>query len=134
MTDPLPVVPVPFAGHVANVSGRSIEIAVSPPGPPRRIDGYSVGVVPVDTGPGPHDGEMHPDGDEFLHVISGAMEVLVDDGDEESIGSVTTVLLQRGDACVVPRGLWHRVVALEPGLLLHVTPGPNGPARIRGER
>jgi hypothetical protein len=31
----------------------------------------------------------------------------------------------------VPKGLWHRVEALEPGRLLHATPGPGGDYRPR---
>jgi quercetin dioxygenase-like cupin family protein len=94
---------VHFDAHVAHVGrDRSIAIAPAPPGPPQRIDGYSLGAVTVPKGPGPHGGEVHPDGDE------------------------TTVVLRAGDACVVPREVWHRLVAVEPSMLVHVTPGPNG--------
>ena len=34
-------------------------------GPPPRIDGYVIG-TPVMSRPAPHNGEMHPDGDEVL--------------------------------------------------------------------
>lgn len=119
--------PISFEGKVANISrGRAISIVAAPEGPPRRIDGYSVGAVPVPEGPGPHAGEVHPDGDELLYVVSGTMEVTLDDGDEHRVGEETTILLRAGEACVVPRGVWHRVEALEPSRLVHVTPGPNG--------
>ena len=91
--------------------------------PPQRIDGYTVG-APMITGDAPHDGEMHPDGDEILFLISGALSVRLElpDGDE-------TIELVAGDAVVVPRGVWHKVTMREPGQLLHITPGPAGEAR-----
>ena len=118
---------VHFEGNVAHLrSDGSIRIASAPPGPPQRIDGYSIGVVPNIDGPGPHRGEMHPDGDEFLYVVSGTMELILDDGDQQRVGVETTVLLRSGDAYVVPRGVWHRLESVEPSYLVHVTPGPNG--------
>jgi mannose-6-phosphate isomerase-like protein (cupin superfamily) len=96
---------------------------------PGRVDGYTIGVVTVPEGPGPHLGEMHPDGDEFLHVVSGSMQLIVDDGDADAVGSETVVVLRAGDACVVPKGVWHRLIATETSQLIHATPGPNGPAR-----
>ena len=126
----LPANSVTFAGKVARLwPDNTMGIEVAPPGPPRRIDGYTIGAVTVDEGPGPHRGEMHPDGDEFLHVVSGSMNLILDDGEVENIGRETVVVLRAGEACVVPRGVWHRLVAHEPSYLVHVTPGPNGPAR-----
>ncbi len=34
-----------------------------------------------------------------------------------------------GQACVIPKGEWHKINVLEPGQLLHLTPGPNGDHR-----
>ena len=82
-----------------------------PPGPPKRIDGYTVGVIPNLEGPSPHRGEVHPD------------------GDEQTIGAETIVALRDGDAFVVPRGVWHQVRVIEPAYFVHVTPGPNGSGR-----
>lgn len=124
--------PVRFAGHVANLSRDwSMTITSAPPGPPRRIDGYTIGAIPNIFGPGPHGGEVHPDGDELLYVVSGTVEVILDDGDERGAGIETKVLLRSGDAYVVPRGIWHRLEAIEPTYLVHVTPGPNGGHRPR---
>ncbi len=106
-------------------------ITPAPPGPPRRIDGYSIGVIPNIDEPGPHGGEVHPDGDEFLYVVSGTMELILDDGDEKAVGIQTKVFLRSGDAYVVPRGVWHRLEPVEPSYLVHVTPGPNGGHRPR---
>ena len=79
---------VHFEGSVANI-GRdwSMTIASAPPGPPRRIDGYTIGAIPHIEGPGPHGGEVHPDGDEFLYVVSGTMELVLDDGDERAVAA-----------------------------------------------
>jgi mannose-6-phosphate isomerase-like protein (cupin superfamily) len=126
------VSPVPFAGNVAHVARDwSIAIAAAPPGPPRRIDGYTIGAVAVAPGPGPHAGEVHPDGDELLYAVSGTMVLVCDDGDEHRVGVETTVVLRAGDVCVVPRGVWHRLEAREPSFLVHVTPGPSGGYRPR---
>ena len=88
----------PFAGRVAQITRSGVAAIVPcPPGPPKRIDGYTVGVIPNLDGPAPHRGEVHPDGDELLYLVSGAIEVVLDDGDEHSIGAETTVVLGEGD-------------------------------------
>jgi mannose-6-phosphate isomerase-like protein (cupin superfamily) len=96
------------------------------PGPPQRIDGYTIG-APVLTADAPHDGEVHPDGDELLFLVSGAVRVRLElpEGDR-------TIELGPGDALVVPRGIWHKVTLREPGRLVHITPGPNGDHRPLG--
>jgi mannose-6-phosphate isomerase-like protein (cupin superfamily) len=120
----------PLMGKVAQIArGGVATIVPCPPGPPQRIDGYTVGVIPNLEGPPPHRGEVHPDGDELLYLVSGVVEVVLDDGDEHSIGAETTVILRTGDALVVPRGVWHQVRVIEPAYFVHVTPGPNGNAR-----
>jgi len=93
------------------------------PGPPARIDGFSVG-APVLTRPAPHAGEMHPDGDELLFLISGHVSVLLEEQDAQRV-----LELRPGQAVVVPRGVWHRVLPNEPSQLLHITPGPGGEHR-----
>lgn len=124
--------PVHLAGSVADIARDwSMTIRSVAPGPPRRIDGYTIGAIPNVDGPGPHGGEVHPDGDELLYVVSGTMELILDDGDEEAPGVETTVVLRAGDAYIVPRGVWHRLETVEPSYLIHVTPGPNGGARPR---
>jgi len=124
--------PVRFEGNVADIARDwSMSIRSAPPGPPRRIDGYTIGAIPLIDGPGPHGGEVHPNGDEFLYVVNGAMELTLDDGDERAVGVETTVLLRSGDAYVVPRGIWHRLESVEPSYLIHVTPGPDGGHRPR---
>jgi mannose-6-phosphate isomerase-like protein (cupin superfamily) len=105
---------------------RRARLVAQPGGPPRRIDGLTIG-APELVGDPPHDGEVHPDGDELLYLISGAVSVRLElpDGDR-------TVDLGAGDALVVPQGIWHCITTREPGRLIHVTPGPNGDARPLG--
>jgi mannose-6-phosphate isomerase-like protein (cupin superfamily) len=107
-------------------STRTARIVEQEPGrPPRRIDGLTIG-APMLTGDPPHDGEVHPDGDELLYLVSGAISVRL-----ELANGDRTVELAAGDAVVVPKGIWHRITLREPGTLLHVTPGPHGEARHR---
>ena len=91
---------------------------------PVRVDGYTVGVVPLMDRPPPHRGELHPDGDEFLYLVSGRVEVVLDDGDLGRVGAETRHEIAPGGAFIVPRGVWHRLEVLEPAHLVHVTPGP----------
>lgn len=92
------------------------------PGPPERIDGMTVGILTLKRD-APHDGEMHPDGDEILHVISGRIRVSCDSATGEDL------LLGPGDTCIILKGEWHKVTLLEETKLLHITPGPNGEHR-----
>ena len=116
-----------FEGKVANITRNgAITMVPAPPGPPQRIDGYTIGPIPHLDGAPPHRGEVHPDGDEFLYVVSGMIELILDDGDEGAVGTETKVVLRAGDAYVVPRGTWHQLETVEPTYLVHVTPGPNG--------
>jgi mannose-6-phosphate isomerase-like protein (cupin superfamily) len=104
---------------------RTARLVDQPGGPPRRIDGLTIG-APYLTGDAPHDGEMHPDGDELLFLVDGAVRVRL-----ELPEGTRTVELGAGEAIVIPRGVWHLVTLVEPGRLVHITPGPNGEARLR---
>lgn len=77
---------------------RARIVEQEPRRPPKRIDGFTVG-APMLTGDAPHDGEMHPDGDEVLHLVSGRVRVELELPDGER-----TVELGPGDGLVVPRG------------------------------
>ena len=103
-------------------SDRSISTRIRNPGPPERIDGMTVGIQMV-TGDAPHDGEMHPDGDEILYVASGRMR-LTGDSDPRA-----PLELGPCDACIVRKGEWHRLSVVEPALLVQITPGPRGEHR-----
>lgn len=62
--------------------------------------------------------EMHPEGDEFVYLLSGAVDLLLDQGDE-----IATVALEGSGAVVVPRGVWHTAKVRQPSRMLHVTRG-----------
>jgi mannose-6-phosphate isomerase-like protein (cupin superfamily) len=102
------------------------DLSVSPrarkPGPPERIDGMTIGIQMI-TEDAPHGGEVHPDGDEILYVISGKFRLTGDSAPEAPLD------LGPGDACIVRKGEWHRVRVIEPGQLVNVTPGPRGDHR-----
>ena len=77
----------------------------------------------------PSECEMHPQGDEVLCLLKGALDVVL----EEPAGD-RAVPLASGQVFVVPRGVWHRLVLRDPADLLFITP-PHGtqlrPARGR---
>ncbi len=100
----------------------SITAAERQPGPPQRINGMTVGIITME-GDAPHGGEMHPDGDELLYVISGALDISNDSSPD------SLLRLGPGQACIVPKGEWHKVHVLEKTQLLHITPGPDGDHR-----
>jgi mannose-6-phosphate isomerase-like protein (cupin superfamily) len=62
--------------------------------------------------------EMHPHGEEVLVLLEGKLTMVFEEG-----GAERKVELDQGRACVVPRGVWHRVIVQEPGKLLGLTYG-----------
>jgi mannose-6-phosphate isomerase-like protein (cupin superfamily) len=96
------------------------------PDPPVPVDGATIGIATMSEN-SPHGGEMHPDGDEILYLISGRANVVFLDSPEEDIE------MQPGDGLVVPKGMWHRVDILEPCQIVYVTPGPNNEYRPLAE-
>ncbi len=68
----------------------------------------------------PNEQEMHPHGDELLLLLSGALDVILDLPE-----GARTVPLKTGGACLVPRGVWHRLFLRQPSDLVFVTP-PDG--------
>ena len=102
------------------------DLSVTPrarkPGPPERIDGMTLGIDFITSDP-PHRGEVHPDGDEILYVVSGRFRVT----GESDPGA--PLELGPGQVCIVPKGEWHLVNMVEAGVLVHVTPGPRGDHR-----
>jgi len=108
-------------------TGHAVFVARTAGRPPNRIVGYTVQSSALGGAP-PHGGEMHPDADELLFLLSGRIRLRLElvDGDRE-------VEVLAGQAVVVPRGTWHQIYADEPGQLLNITPGPGGQARPRSE-
>jgi uncharacterized cupin superfamily protein len=62
--------------------------------------------------------EMHPNADEFVYLLSGAVEVLL-----EHPEGLKTVRIEGSGAVVVPRGIWHTARVIAPSRMLHVTQG-----------
>lgn len=62
--------------------------------------------------------EMHPEGDEFVYLLSGAVELQLEQGD-----GIQAIALRGSGAVVVPRGVWHTAKVREPSRMLHVTRG-----------
>ena len=117
------VIPVDVDEYSLNIHR---DLTVTPykrkPGPPERIDGMTVGIFNL-TEDAPHNGEMHPDGDEILHVVSGKVRVSSDSSPDEDL------VLGPGDTCIVPKGEWHKVSVVEESRFIHITPGPKGEHR-----
>jgi len=63
--------------------------------------------------------ERHPVGEELAFLISGDVELFLDD-DAGQRG----VALRPGQAVIVPEGAWHRLGVRCPSRLLFVTPTP----------
>ncbi|HVX17543.1 MAG TPA: cupin domain-containing protein [Acidimicrobiales bacterium] len=103
-------------------SDRRAEFVVSDPGrPPHHIDGLHVGLFTFAEGRmPPHRGELHPDGDEVLCVVSGVANVRLELPD-----GTRNVELGAGQAIVVPQGTWHLITPVQPGQMVNITPGPN---------
>lgn len=109
--------------HVVGVS-ESFKATVMQiePGHSNGAEGMTMGVATMSEN-SPHGGEMHPDGDEVLYLISGQVNVVFEDEDFKD------VLMNPGDGLVVPRGVWHRVDILEISQIFYATPGPGGEIR-----
>jgi mannose-6-phosphate isomerase-like protein (cupin superfamily) len=87
---------------------------------PVRLDGRHVGVLTVES-PGVRDEwEMHPKQDELLYLLEGAIDVFLRvelEGSEED-----TIQLRQGEACLIPKGMWHRQVVVASCKMLFLTP------------
>lgn len=59
--------------------------------------------------------EMHPELDEVLLLIAGAIDVVL-----EEAGAQRSIALEPGQAAIVPRGVWHRLVMRQPGRLVFI--------------
>lgn len=104
--------------------GLDLAAALVParPDPPVPVNGFTFGVATMSES-APHGGEMHPDGDEVLYLISGRAKVILESDPVEEL------IMEAGAGLVVPRGVWHRVEILEPCQIVYLTPGPNNEFR-----
>lgn len=62
--------------------------------------------------------EMHPQADEFVYLLSGAVVLVL-----ETAAGRQEIALQGSGAVVVPRGVWHTARVIAPSRMLHVTLG-----------
>jgi mannose-6-phosphate isomerase-like protein (cupin superfamily) len=62
--------------------------------------------------------EMHPDGEEFVYLLSGEAVLVL-----EQPAGVSKVPLSGRAAVVVPRGVWHTAKVSRPSRMLFVTRG-----------
>jgi len=90
--------------------------------PPIPVDGMTFGVASM-TDNSPHNGEMHPDGDEVLYLISGQLRITLE------TEPVTVLDVHPGEGLIVPQGVWHRVDIIQPSQIVYLTPGPGGEYR-----
>ncbi|MFI5319913.1 MAG: cupin domain-containing protein [Myxococcota bacterium] len=63
--------------------------------------------------------EMHPAGEELVMLVSGALDVVL----EDATGQRATLPLRARGALLIPRGTWHWARVLEPSELWFVTYG-----------
>ncbi len=89
---------------------------------PELKDGRTLALYHVN---GPHDvhypvWEMHPQGDELLILVSGALSVEFRGGE-----TARTAPLSPQAACIVPAGVWHRLIVHEPSVLIAITARSN---------
>jgi quercetin dioxygenase-like cupin family protein len=66
-----------------------------------------------------HRGERHLDGDEVVYLVSGKARVSMENSD----AAPTEISLSPGEALIVPKGAWHRLVIDEPSRMLVISRG-----------
>jgi mannose-6-phosphate isomerase-like protein (cupin superfamily) len=62
--------------------------------------------------------EMHPNGEEIVYMLSGAMDLIL-----EKDGERQTFELRSKGLVIVPRGAWHTAKVFEPSNVLVITRG-----------
>ena len=63
--------------------------------------------------------ERHPEGDEYVYLLSGETDVVLWQGGRETVIRVD----RPGDFVIVPRNTWHTARPHAPTVMLFVTPG-----------
>ncbi|MDF3822318.1 hypothetical protein P3G55_20610 [Leptospira sp. 96542] len=71
--------------------------------------------------------EMHPEGEELVVLLSGAMDFVLAVDDHEKV----VALQNPGQFLVVPRGIWHTANIAQEALALFITQGENTQHRAR---
>ena len=117
------ILPVDVSTYAFDIlKDLSVTARQQQPGPPHRIDGMTMGIVTMEHD-APHGGEVHPNGDEIIYVISGRLRVRCDSEPDQPLE------LGAGGACIIKKGEWHKIDVLEKTQLIHLTPGPDGDHR-----
>ncbi len=62
--------------------------------------------------------EMHPNGEEIVYLLSGAMDLTLD-----KEGDLQTLELRSKGLVIIPRNTWHTAKVLEPSKMLVITFG-----------
>jgi mannose-6-phosphate isomerase-like protein (cupin superfamily) len=116
-----------------SLSGMRVHLSDGPDVQPLRADagfwervtsnralcaGRMLGVAAVRTNDDVHASkwERHPNGDELLCVVSGQIDVVLEEPSGERI-----VPLEPLTGFIVPQGVWHRLLVKEPAVLVGVT-------------
>lgn len=68
--------------------------------------------------------EMHPNGDEIVYLLSGAMDFILEENQSNRV-----IELRSKGLIIVPRGIWHTAKVYEPSRILGVTLGGGTRAR-----
>jgi uncharacterized cupin superfamily protein len=63
--------------------------------------------------------EMHPAGEEFVCLLPGRVDLILEQGGVEN----TVQLSTSGSSVLVPRGIWHTAKVHTPSSMLFITPG-----------
>jgi mannose-6-phosphate isomerase-like protein (cupin superfamily) len=87
---------------------------------PVQLDGRRVGILTVDSAGVRDEWEMHPEQDELLYLLKGALDVFLRadlEGSKEDI-----IHFRQGEACLIPKGVWHRQIVVAPCEMLFLTP------------
>jgi len=82
-----------------------------------RLASFNDGAIYVGRFSGQTPWERHPDADELLYVLEGAVEITL-----LAEGGPAQVSVAAGSVFVVPRGLWHRQLARPSVTLLAAVP------------
>ena len=71
--------------------------------------------------------EIHPNGDEMVFLLSGAVDFILDTPAGEKVLQVRKV----GEYAFVPKGTWHTANPLQPTTMLFITAGEGTYTRPR---
>jgi mannose-6-phosphate isomerase-like protein (cupin superfamily) len=71
--------------------------------------------------------EVHPNGDEIVILLAGAMDFILEREKENEV----VALRHAGSFAFVPRGVWHTADLVEPATLLFITAGEGTSGRPR---